>query len=163
MNRNHIPIFAAFLALLPSCASGPDTDFVDGIYLPEALDCSLAQSSESNDSFQSPGRVRIPKPSPPRTSQQTSGFCKMLFDVNPKGETRNIAANCSNPAFKRAAQRSVGEWRYTQAKASLAIPYTCGVDTVVTFMVADGQGKPLPFLDARGNVVRRNRVAPPRR
>ena len=162
MNRNHIPIFAAFLALLSSCASGLDTDFVDGIYLPEAMNCST-QDSESDDSAKTQGRVRIPKPIPPRTRQQTSGFCKMLFDVNSRGETRNIAANCSNPAFKKAAQRSVGEWEYNQADISLAVPYKCNVETIVTFMVADREGKPLPFLDARGNAVKRNRVAPPRR
>ena len=87
--------------------------------------------------------VRIPPIMPPRAEK--SGHCKVRFDVSPQGAPYNVAATyCSSSVFKRSSVKSVEKWKY-QPKIvdGLAVART-GVESQITFKLADERGNIIP-------------------
>lgn len=87
--------------------------------------------------------VRIPPIMPPRAEK--SGHCKVRFDVSPEGQPYNVTATyCSSSVFKRSSTKSVEKWKY-QPKIVDGRPVSrTGVESQITFKLADERGNLIP-------------------
>ncbi len=87
--------------------------------------------------------VRIPPIMPPRAEK--SGHCKVSFDVSPEGQPFNVITTyCSSSVFKRSSIKSVQKWKY-QPKIQDGRPVSrSGVQSQITYKLADERGKLIP-------------------
>ena len=74
-----------------------------------------------------------------------SGHCKLTFDINAKGYTKNIKIkSCTNKVFKPASMWAVHWWYYNpKVERGVAVERP-GVETKMTFRLTDEQGEPIP-------------------
>ena len=87
--------------------------------------------------------VRIPPIMPPRAEK--SGHCKVRFDVSPEGAPFNITATyCTQSLFERASTKSVSKWKYNPKIVDGRSVSRSGVETKITFRLADERGKIIP-------------------
>lgn len=87
--------------------------------------------------------VRIPPIMPPRAEK--SGHCKVRFDVSPEGQPFNIITTfCTQSLFKRASTKSVEKWKYNPKIVDGRPTARSGVETKITFRLADERGKIIP-------------------
>jgi protein TonB len=87
--------------------------------------------------------VRIPPIMPPRAER--SGHCKMRFDVSPEGQPFNVqAVSCSQSLFSRASSKSVTKWKYNPKIVDGRAVSRTGVETKITFRLADERGNIIP-------------------
>ena len=87
--------------------------------------------------------VRIPPVMPPNAEK--SGHCKVRFDVSPDGQPFNVQATyCTQSVFKRASIKSVEKWKYQpKIQDGVAVGRT-GVESQITFRLADERGNIIP-------------------
>ena len=84
--------------------------------------------------------VRIPPQYPERCMSRASSSESVLvqFDVTPDGQTTNIqTVESSNSCLNRAAERSVERWKYQPKIVDNTPEWRRGVQTVITFNLAD--------------------------
>ena len=87
--------------------------------------------------------VRIPPIMPPRAER--SGHCKVKFDVSPEGQPFNVVATfCSQSVFKRASTKSVQKWKYNPKIVDGRATARKGVESRITFRLADERGNIIP-------------------
>ncbi len=87
--------------------------------------------------------VRIAPAMPPRATK--SGHCKMQFDISPDGQPFNIAATyCTASLFRRASVKSVEKWKYNPKISNGRAVIRRGVETQITFNLADEHGRMIP-------------------
>lgn len=87
--------------------------------------------------------VRIPPIMPPRAEK--SGHCKVKFDVSPEGQPFNVEATyCSQSLFKRASIKSVQKWKYNPKIVDGRAVSRSGVESKITFKLADERGRIIP-------------------
>jgi len=87
--------------------------------------------------------VRIPPIMPPRAEK--SGHCKVKFDVSPEGQPFNVVATfCSQSVFKRASTKSVQKWKYNPKIVDGRATARKGVESKITFRLADERGNIIP-------------------
>lgn len=87
--------------------------------------------------------VRIPPVMPPRAEK--SGHCKMRFDVSPEGAPFNVVATyCTQRLFERASIKSVQKWKYNPKMQDGRPISRSGVETKITFKLADERGRLIP-------------------
>ena len=87
--------------------------------------------------------VRIPPIMPPRAEK--SGHCKVRFDVSPTGQPFNVDTTyCSSSVFKSASVKSVEKWKYQpKIQDGIAVGRR-GVESKITFQLADERGNLIP-------------------
>ena len=86
---------------------------------------------------------RIPPQMPPRAER--SGHCKMRFNVSAEGQPYDVTAlSCSQSLFERASVRSVQSWRYRPKVRDGRPVSRTGVETKITFNLADERGQLIP-------------------
>ena len=84
--------------------------------------------------------VRIPPQYPERCQSRSDDRETVLleFDVTPEGQTTNIrVVDSSSSCFNRAAARSVERWKYQPKIVDNEAQWRRGVQTQVTFVLAD--------------------------
>lgn len=84
--------------------------------------------------------VRIPPQYPERCMARASAqeSVAVQFDVTPEGQTTNIqVVNSSNSCLNRAAIRSVERWKYQPKIVDNEAQWRRGVQTVITFNLAE--------------------------
>lgn len=87
--------------------------------------------------------VRIPPVMPPRAEK--SGHCNMRFDVSPEGAPFNVTATyCTQRVFERASIKSVQRWKYNPKMQDGRPISRTGVETKITFKLADERGNVIP-------------------
>jgi protein TonB len=87
--------------------------------------------------------VRIPPIMPARAER--SGHCKVKFDVSPEGQPFNVVATfCSQSVFKRASTKSVQKWKYNPKIVDGRATARKGVESRITFRLADERGNIIP-------------------
>ncbi len=87
--------------------------------------------------------VRIPPIMPPRAEK--SGHCKVKFDVSPEGAPFNVSATyCTQSLFERASTKSVSRWKYNPKMLDGRAVSRSGVETKITFRLADERGNVIP-------------------
>ncbi|GLQ19898.1 energy transducer TonB [Algimonas porphyrae] len=87
--------------------------------------------------------VRIPPQMPARAEK--SGHCRMRFDVSPEGQPFNIQATyCTQDLFRRNSVRSVERWKYNPKIQDGRPIGRKGVETKITFQLADERGNVIP-------------------
>jgi len=87
--------------------------------------------------------VRIPPIMPPRA--ETSGHCKVRFDVSPEGAPFNVVATyCTKKLFERASTKSVQKWKYNPKIVDGRSVSRSGVESKITFRLTDERGKIIP-------------------
>lgn len=87
--------------------------------------------------------VRIQPIMPPRAER--SGHCMIRFDISASGKPYNVAAiYCSQSLFERPSIRSVQKWNYhPEIRDGAAIART-GLQSRITFQLADENGNIIP-------------------
>ncbi|MGB3455876.1 MAG: energy transducer TonB [Litorimonas sp.] len=87
--------------------------------------------------------VRIPPIMPPRADK--SGHCKVRFNVSPEGQPFDVVATyCTQSLFERPTIRSVQKWKYNpKIQDGLPVGRT-GVESKITFRLADERGNIIP-------------------
>ena len=70
--------------------------------------------------------IRQPIPTYPKSAlrQGLSGSCMVAFSLTQQGQPFNIAADCSDPAFTKSAERAVGKAAFSPAKDANGLPIT---------------------------------------
>ncbi len=87
--------------------------------------------------------VRIPPIMPPRAEK--SGHCRVRFDVSPEGQPFNVNATyCTQSLFQRASTKSVTKWKYNPKIVDGRAVSRSGVETKITFRLADDRGNIIP-------------------
>ena len=87
--------------------------------------------------------VRIPPIMPPRAEK--SGHCRVRFDVSPEGQPFNVVATfCTERLFERASTKSVQKWKYNPKIVDGRSTARKGVETKITFRLADERGNIIP-------------------
>ena len=87
--------------------------------------------------------VRIPPIMPPRAEK--SGHCKVRFDVSPEGAPFNVVSTfCTQRLFERASIKSVQKWKYNPKIVDGRPTSRSGVETKITFRLADERGNVIP-------------------
>jgi len=87
--------------------------------------------------------VRIPPIMPPRAEK--SGHCKIRFDVSPEGAPFNIVSTfCTQRLFERPSIKSVSKWKYNPKIVDGRPTARSGVETKITFRLADERGNVIP-------------------
>jgi len=87
--------------------------------------------------------VRIPPIMPPRAEK--SGHCKVRFDVSPEGQPFNVVTTfCTQSVFKRPSTKSVQKWKYNPKIVDGRATARKGVETKITFRLADERGNIIP-------------------
>ncbi len=87
--------------------------------------------------------VRIPPIMPPRAEK--SGHCRVKFDVSPEGAPFNVIATyCTQSLFERASIKSVQKWKYNPKIVDGRSVSRSGVETKITFRLADERGNIIP-------------------
>lgn len=87
--------------------------------------------------------VRIPPIMPPRAEK--SGHCKVRFDVSPEGAPFNVVATfCTQRLFERPSTKSVQKWKYNPKIVDGRATARKGVESKITFRLADERGKIIP-------------------
>lgn len=87
--------------------------------------------------------VRIPPIMPPRAEK--SGHCKVRFDVSPEGAPFNVVATyCTQSLFERPSTKSVSKWKYNPKMLDGRAVSRTGVESKITFRLADERGKIIP-------------------
>ncbi|MGJ8562101.1 MAG: energy transducer TonB [Alphaproteobacteria bacterium] len=87
--------------------------------------------------------VRIPPIMPPRAEK--SGHCKVQFDVSPEGQPFNVEATyCSQSLFSRPSIKSVQKWKYNPKIVDGRAVSRAGVQSKITFRLADERGNIIP-------------------
>jgi len=87
--------------------------------------------------------VRIPPVMPPRAEK--SGHCTVRFDVAPDGQPFNVTATyCTQSVFKRATIKSVERWKYQPKIVDGIATSRSGVESKITFKLADENGRLIP-------------------
>jgi len=86
--------------------------------------------------------ARIPPIFPTRFLQgDHSGYCKMRFDIDTDGRTKNIeTTKCTDEILQKSSIESVKRWRYTPNA-----PARVGVETIIRYNLQDENGKLLPL------------------
>ncbi|WP_017930106.1 energy transducer TonB [Robiginitomaculum antarcticum] len=87
--------------------------------------------------------VRIPPSMPPRAEK--SGHCRMRFDVSPQGSPYNVVATyCTQSLFERNSVKAVEKFKYNPKMQDGQAISRRGVETKITFQLADERGKIIP-------------------
>ena len=87
--------------------------------------------------------VRIPPIMPPRAEK--SGHCKVSFDVSPEGAPFNVKADyCTQSLFSRPSIKSVSKWKYNPKIIDGRAVSRAGVQSKITFRLADERGNLIP-------------------
>ena len=86
---------------------------------------------------------RIP-PIMPSTATK-SGHCRLMFDVDEKGDTFNIKNTyCSEDLFAPSSIESVKQWQYPPRIVKGKPVVRKAVETKITYILQDEDGNPLP-------------------
>lgn len=87
--------------------------------------------------------VRIRPVMPPHA--ETSGHCKVRFDVSASGDPYNIAATyCSQSVFSRPSVKSVEQWKYKPKIQNGRAVELSGVMSTIRFKLLDDRGQVIP-------------------
>lgn len=87
--------------------------------------------------------VRIPPIMPPRAEK--SGHCKVRFNVSPEGQPFDVVATyCTQSLFERPTIRSVQKWKYNPKIQDGRPVGRSGVESRITFRLADERGNIIP-------------------
>ncbi len=87
--------------------------------------------------------VRIPPIMPPRAEK--SGHCKVRFNVSPEGQPFDVTATyCTQSLFERPTIRSVQKWKYNPKIQDGRPVGRTGVESKITFRLADERGNIIP-------------------
>ncbi len=87
--------------------------------------------------------VRFEPNMPPRA--QKSGHCIVRLSVNTYGQPFNIVVTeCSQSIFKRPTIKAVEKWRYNPKIRDGQAVTMHGVETLITFVLTDENGRPIP-------------------
>ena len=87
--------------------------------------------------------VRIPPIMPTRAEK--SGHCLVRFDVSPEGAPFNVVTTfCTQSLFERATIKSVQKWKFNPKIQDGRAVSRSGVETKVTYRLADERGKIIP-------------------
>ena len=91
--------------------------------------------------------VRIPPIMPPRFTQgDNSGYCNVRFDVSPDGAPFNVSTTlCTSKQLERASIKSVEKWKYNPKIVDGRSVSRSGVETKISFKLADERGRMLPL------------------
>ena len=91
--------------------------------------------------------VRIPPTFPSRFLQgDVSGYCRVRFDVNPKGQPFNVTATiCTSNQLKSPTVRSVQKWKYAPKIQNGRPVSRSGLETTIRFDLKDERGEVLPL------------------
>lgn len=90
--------------------------------------------------------VRIPPVFPNRFLQgDSSGYCRVQFDVSPEGQPFNVRATlCTNKQLKSATVKSVQKWKYAPKIQDGRPVSRAGLETTIRFDLRDERGEVLP-------------------
>ena len=84
--------------------------------------------------------VRIPPIMP--MAANTSGSCKMQFDINKIGQTVNIKTiSCTDDIYDYASRRSLSQWKYNSRIVKGELASTCNIENTIKFQLMDERGK----------------------
>ena len=87
--------------------------------------------------------VRIPPIMPPRAEK--SGHCRVKFDVSPEGAPFNVDTTyCTQSLFSRPTIKSVQKWKYNPKIQDGRPVGRSGVESKITFRLADERGNIIP-------------------
>lgn len=87
--------------------------------------------------------VRIPPIMPPRAEK--SGHCRVKFSVSPEGQPFDVVATyCTERLFERPTIRSVQKWKYNPKIQDGRPVGRVGVESKITFRLADERGNIIP-------------------
>ena len=87
--------------------------------------------------------VRIPPQMPPRAEK--SGHCRMRFNVSPEGQPFDVQATyCTQSLFERPSIRNVQKWKYNPKIQDGRAVGRVGVETKITYRLADERGNIIP-------------------
>jgi protein TonB len=87
--------------------------------------------------------VRIPPQMPPRAEK--SGHCRVKFNVSPEGQPFDVVATyCTERLFERPSVRSVQKWKYNPKIQDGRPVGRTGVESKITFRLADERGNIIP-------------------
>lgn len=87
--------------------------------------------------------VRIPPIMPPRAEK--SGHCKVRFNVSPEGKPFDVETTyCTQSLFRSATIRSVQKWKYNPKIQDGRPVGRVGVESRITFRLADERGNIIP-------------------
>ena len=87
--------------------------------------------------------VRIPPIMPTRAEK--SGHCLVRFDVSPEGAPFNVVTTfCTQSLFERATIKSVQKWKFNPKIQEGRAVSRSGVETKVSYRLADERGKIIP-------------------
>lgn len=106
-----------------------------------ALDANLSIGTGFNPDRDAQPLVRIPPQYPERcmTRAAASETVFVEFDVTPDGTTTNIRViDTTNSCLNSAATRSVERWKYQPKMTDNVAEWRRGVQTAITFELADG-------------------------
>jgi hypothetical protein len=139
----HIPVFQGINIDIPerlrTVDLGPD---FRQLYI-KKLQCRLEwQKSEKEDSDATPC-FRIPPQMP--EGAKRSGHCQMVFDVDETGQPRNIRVTfCTDPIYEAPSMGTIHWWHYTpKTERGQALVQT-GIESKMTFRLADEAGNLIP-------------------
>lgn len=90
--------------------------------------------------------VRIPPVFPNRFLQgDSSGYCRVQFDVSPEGQPFNVTATlCTNKQLKSPTVKSVQKWKYAPKIQGGRPVSRAGLETTIRFDLRDERGEVLP-------------------
>lgn len=105
--------------------------------LPDLGGVELTQTSFTMpDNREETPIVRIPPEYPPTLlARDVEGSCLVTYDIAANGHPFNVAANCTNAGFVRAAERSVQGWRFNPRREGGENVVRSGRQTTVTFEI----------------------------
>ena len=87
--------------------------------------------------------VRIPPIMPTRAEK--SGHCLVRFDVSPEGAPFNVVTTfCTQSLFERSTIKSVQKWKFNPKIQDGRAVSRSGVETKVSYRLADERGKIIP-------------------
>ena len=87
--------------------------------------------------------VRIPPQMPPRAEK--SGHCRVKFNVSPEGQPFDVVTTyCTEKLFERPSIRSVQKWKYNPKIQDGRPVGRSGVESKITFKLADERGNIIP-------------------
>lgn len=108
--------------------------------------CQTAVASENPDAPQaseinSPAEIthRVPPVMPARA--ETSGYCCLMFDVNKRGQTRNVSTTyCTDPIFSKSSKTAAKQFQYRPAHKAGKPVRSYNETAIITYFLTMGFG-----------------------
>jgi len=116
------------------------------IFVPKRIDVGEVTKSVKINRELTPIR-RIPPVFPRRfTTGDVSGYCRVRFDIAPKGNPVNVTVSlCTNQELKAPSVKSVMKWKYTPEIQNGRAVIRSGLETIIRFDLKDEGGEVLPL------------------